>query len=129
MNTDYQIIDTAEVAEKLSALAADQTIVTGTLTVCYDCDEVTVKALDKLIAIFRDAAVKAEDIAWTSLRITAAYANARQAAEAIAAIFGTWSVRQLDRMHIAILYIEDALGDDEVPRTFTIFDAPEEDDA
>ena len=128
MNTDYQISDPSEIADKLSALAADQSIVTGTLTVCYDGDEVTVKALEKLICIYRDASVKADDIIWTSLRVYASYMNPRQAAQAIGGIFATWAMRKLDRMHIAIIYVEDALGDDEVPRAFTIFDAPEEAD-
>ena len=128
MNTDYQINDPSEIADKLSALAADQSIVTGTLTVCYDGDEVTVKALEKLICIYREASVKADDIIWTSLRIYASYMNPRQAAQAIGAIFATWAVRKLDRMHIAIVYVEDALGDDEVPKAYTIFDAPEEGD-
>ncbi len=129
MNTNYQINDPSEIAETLSALAADQSIVTGTLTVCYDGDEVTVKALEKLICIYRDASVKADDIIWTSLRIYASYMNPRQAAQAIGAIFDTWNMRKLDRMNIAIVYTEDALGDDEVPRAFTIFDAPEEESA
>lgn len=128
MNTTYQITDPSEIADKLSALAADQSIVTGTLTVCYDGDEVTVKALEKLICIFREASVKADDIIWTSLRIYASYMNPRQAAQAIGAIFDTWAVRKLDRMHIAIVYVEDSLGDDEVPKAYTIFDAPEEAD-
>lgn len=126
MNSTYQITDPSEIADKLSALAADQSIVTGTLTVCYDGDEVTVKALEKLICIFREASVKADDIIWTSLRIYASYMNPRQAAQAIAGIFASWAMRKLDRMHIAIVYVEDALGDDEVPKAFTIFDAPEE---
>ena len=126
MNTEYQITDPSEIADKLSALAADQSIVTGTLTVCYDGDEVTVKALEKLICIYREASVKADDIIWTSLRIYASYMNPRQAAQAIAGIFASWAMRKLDRMHIAITYVEDALGDDEVPKAFTIFDAPEE---
>lgn len=126
MNNTYQITDPSEIAEKLSALAADQSIVTGTLTVCYDGDKVTVKALEKLICIYREASVKADDIIWTSLRIYASYMNPRQAAQAIAGIFASWAMRKLDRMHIAITYVEDALGDDEVPKAFTIFDAPEE---
>ncbi len=128
MNTDYQITDPSEITENLSALAADQSIVTGTLTVCYDGDEVTVKALEKLICIYRDASVKADDIIWTSLRVYASYMNPRQAAQAIGGIFDTWAMRKLDRMNIAIIYTEDALGDDEVPRAYTIFDAPEEGD-
>lgn len=126
MNNAYKINDPSEAEDKLSALAADQTIVTGTLTVCYDGDEVTVKALEKLICIYREASVKADDIIWTSLRVYAGYMNPRQAAQAIGAIFDTWSVRKLDRMRIAITYTEDELGDDEVPRSFTIFDAPDE---
>lgn len=129
MNNTYQITDPSEIADKLSALAADQSIVTGTLTVCYDGDEVTVKALEKLICIYREASVKADDIIWTSLCIYASYMNPRQAAQAIGAIFATWAVRKLDRMNIAIVYTEDALGDDEVPKTYTIFDAPEEESA
>ena len=128
MNNTYQITDPSEIADKLSALAADQSIVTGTLTVCYDGDEVTVKALEKLICIYREAAVKADDIIWTSLRIYAGYMNPRQAAQAIGAIFASWAMRKLDRMHIAIVYVEDSLGDDEVPKAYTIFDAPEEAD-
>ena len=128
MNNTYQITDPSEIADKLSALAADQSIVTGTLTVCYDGDEVTVKALEKLICIYREASVKADDIIWTSLRIYASYMNPRQAAQAIGGIFETWNVRKLDRMHIAITYVEDSLGDDEVPKAYTIFDAPEEGD-
>lgn len=130
MNTDYQITDTSEpeIIDALTRLSDDQSIVTGTLTVCYDGDKVTVKALEKLICIYREASVKADDIIWTSLRIYASYMNPRQAAQAIGAIFETWNVRKLDRMHIAIVYVEDSLGDDEVPKAFTIFDAPEEAD-
>lgn len=125
MNTDYQIRDPSEICDKLDALAADQSIVTGTLTVCYDGDEVTVKALEKLICIYRNASVKEDDIIWTSLRIFANYLNPRQAAQAIYCIFDAWPMRKLEDMGIAITYLEDSLDIDELPKAFTIFDAQE----
>lgn len=125
MRNEYRIEREEEIADKLDALAADQSIVTGTLTVCYDGDRVTAKTLEKLICIYRNASVKEDDIIWTSLRIFANYLNPRQAAQAIYCIFDAWPMRKLEDMGIAITYLEDSLDNDEFPRAFTIFDAQE----
>lgn len=132
MNTEYYIKERAVMPQMLAALRSASPVrlsehkvvaLAGTLSVQFDCDEVTVRALDKLISIFRtDGEVQEDDIAWTTLRIVGERMEPCQAADVIRAILTTWTDEQLSRMDIHIVYTMDSPRCGELPTDCLIYD-------